>query len=114
MKHIKTYENFLNESHHSSVAEWDPAEKVIKISGGIAVPAGIRCTNGKIETFYDGMRGSYTYSLGISCPERKWEEAAPDMIDDLNSNISWLGGLVSKPIDPEAKKLAIEIIKSNL
>jgi len=114
MKHIKTYESFVNESHAPSVAEWDPTEKIIKIGDqGIGTSSGIRCTNGKIEAFYDG-RGSYTYALGINCQEAQWEKSAPDMIDDLNSNVSWLGGIISRPIDPETKKLVIEIIKSNI
>lgn len=114
MKHIKTFENFLNESADKSVAQWDATGSLIAITGGIMGDAGIRCKDGKIEAYFDGPRGSYTYSLGVSCDSAKWEKSGPAIADELTNSGMWLGGLISRPIDAEAKKVAVDILKKAL
>lgn len=112
MKHIKTFESFLNENTGNSIAEWDAPGSLIAIIGGIGGDAGIRCNNGKLEAYFDGPRGSYSNSLGISCDQRDWETVGPDIANELTNSGMWLGGLVSRPIDAEAKKTATTIIKN--
>lgn len=113
MKHIKTFEGFVNEAGQKTVAAWNAVDSEITLTGGIADPAGIRCENGKIVAYYDGPRG-YTNDLGIKCDPKTWETAGPDMIEDLNMNVDWLGGIVSRPIDNRTKNHVVEIIKANI
>ncbi len=119
MKHIHTFESFLsetkvNEAYEKTVAEWDATQSEIKLTGGLADACGIRCENGKLVAYCDAMRGAYTNDLGIRCDANKWEQSAPDMIEDLNMNVQSLAGIVDKPIDNATKKQVVEIIKSNL
>ncbi len=118
MKHIKTFEGFVNEKaineDQKTVAEWDAASSEIVLSGGLADPCGIRCEDGKIVAYCDSRRGGYINDLGIKCDPNTWKASGPDMIEELNANVDWLGGIVSKPVDNQVKKLVVEIIKSNI
>ena len=118
MKHIQTFESFLNENKINeavkTVAEWDATTSEIKLTGRLADPCGIRCEDGKLVAYCDSMRGHYTNDLGIKCDPKKWADNGPDMIEDLNMNVEWLGGIVSKPVDNATKKQVVEIIKSNI
>ena len=111
MKHIQTFEGFLNESTEKTLASWDATLSEIKISGGIADNAGIRCENGKLVAFCDAMRGSYKYDLGVKCDPIKWESNGGDSVEEINSGVKWLGGVVSRPIDAQSKREVVAILK---
>jgi hypothetical protein len=112
MKHIKTFEGFVNEAANT-VAAWDATNSEITFTGGIADPAGIRCENGKLVAYYEGGRGHYTNDLGIKCDPKKWEANGKDIVEELNNDVKWLGGVVSRPIDAQSKREVVAILKKN-
>ena len=113
MKHIKTFESFLNESSDESTATWDATNSTVVLTGRWMGDASIRCKDGKIETYFSGPRGDYSYALGVTCDSAKWEKTGAEIANALSTGID-LGGLISKPIDATAKKGAVEILKKYL
>lgn len=123
MKHIQSFESFINESESFTskgsgiIAQWDYNKKEIDFTPGGSdgmTSSGIRCAGGGfIESYYRGMGRGYEYDLGIICREDKWEKVGPAITDDLNNAGMWLGGVISRPIDKKAKAEVIAIIKKH-
>jgi hypothetical protein len=124
MKYVQSFDSFLmNESTIINPTKWDPSTETIEILYstsplGAMGTSGIRCVDGKVESFYAGPRG-YKYALGVSCDENTWKKVAPEISKEINASIPakpegdepWISGVVRKPIDQASKKAITAIIK---
>jgi len=118
MKHVKTFESFVNETEEfifesaARVAMFNKNLKEISIPTGLSASSGVRCKGGKLEAYYDGMGRNYSYSLDVSCDDAEFEKMGEELAAAMTKEGgAFLGGLVSRPIDKESKKKFAELVK---